>query len=1110
MSAIVDWLDRQGLSKYKAVFVDNDVDLEVLPRLSEDDLRELGLPLGARKRILQAVAELRAQRATIPAPPASGPAAAAGAGPERRQITVMFADVVGSASVAEQLDVEDLRSLLLAYQEACAAAIERYGGHIAQYLGDGVLAYFGYPQAHEDDAVRAVRAALTIIDRMRETSVRTLSEHGVGLEIRIGVNTGLVVAGEMGAGGTREQLAVGETPNVAARIQGLADPNTVVVSEATWRLVEGFFTAQPLGSQSLKGVSRPMLAYRILAATEAANRFEARLARSLTPLVSRDVELAFLQQRWDQATDGEGQAVLLQGEAGIGKSRLVRTFRERLDRDAYQAITLSCSSDHQASAFYPVVDQLGRVLEFSPDDSHGARQAKLGAFIGRLGLPVDRLAPALCALLGIARDDTEPRPPADPAQLRRDTLDALVQIVAAFSRERPVLFVIEDAHWIDPSTQELIGHVLDGINARRVLMVMTARPEYRAPWVGLAYFSTLSLSRLSRRETEAMIRRVAGAELASEVVAQLVSRTDGVPLFIEELTKSVLDVQGESPVSTLSVPATLQEALTARLDRLAPVRDLIQVAALLGRVFDVDVVQVATGLNRTELERSLADLIGSGLIYRRPQQHGHAFEFKHALIQEAALNTLVRQRRAHLHGRIADALERIRPELAQRQPEVLAHHLREAGDDRRAWVFWRAAGDLATQSSSSREAVTHFTHATECLKRLGLGAASHDDEARIYLGLSGALMRADGYRSERLEHALDSAQRAARASGSASLQWRAALQTAPLCYSTGRNGEYLAAVEELKNHVPIEDNPWMRAGVLMTRGIAYFNRGEYMEAERHLQATIDLVCDLPGNDAVRIGDGDLSIVVRSYTMGCLARLGRLDEALHTGLAAERIGRGLDDRFSFAWALSVRGRAYNYVGDHQAALADAEELNAICREHGFTARLGNALMHRGAARAHLGELEEGIEDFREGRAIWRGSGVVFHAPEHAAELAGLLLMAGRVAEGHAVLEDVEGLVAGTDEAACLAECQRLRGMIAVADGDVATAERWLNTAIATARGQGAALFELRAMTRLTELLATQGREADAVRRLGDVYASFTQGHGAPDLQEAKAVLDRLRT
>lgn len=1109
MSAIVAWLDRLGLSKYTAVFVDNEVDLEVLPRLSEDDLRELGLPLGARKRILQAVAELREQGATLPAPPAGRQDAAAGAGPERRQITVMFADVVGSASVAEQLDVEDLRSLLLAYQQACAAAIERYGGHIAQYLGDGVLAYFGYPQAHEDDAVRAVRAALTIIDRMRETSARTLSEHGVGLEVRIGVNTGLVVAGEMGAGGTREQLAVGETPNVAARIQGLADPNTMVVSEATWRLVEGFFTAQALGPQSLKGVSRPTPAYRILAPTDATNRFEARLARSLTPLVSRDVELGFIQQRWDQATDGEGQAVLLQGESGIGKSRLVRTFRERLERDAHQAITLSCSSHHQASAFYPVVEQLGRALEFAPDDSGSARQEKLGAFIGRLGLPGDRLAPALAALLGVAMEDSVPTLPVDPVQLRRDTLDALVQIVAALSRERPLLFVVEDAHWIDPSTQELIGHLLDGIRARRVMMVLTARPEYRAPWVALVHFSTMSLSRLSRRETEAMIRSVAGAELSPEVLAQLVSRTDGVPLFIEELTKSVLDPHG-SPSSALSVPATLQEALTARLDRLAPVRDVIQVAALLGRVFDLDVVQAATGLNRSDLERSLVDLTESGLVYRRPQQHGQAFEFKHALFQEVALNTLVRQRRALLHSRIATALEQVRPELAQRQPEVLAHHLQEAGDDRRAWVFWRAAGDLAAQSSSSREAVTHFTNATECLKRLGPSAASHDEEAEIYLGLSGALMRADGYRSEKLALAVEFAQRAAQASGSALLQCQVALQTAPLFYSTGRNGEYLASVEELSKRVSKDDDPWLRAGLLVTRGVAHFNRGEHVEAERHGQTAIDLVSDLPRRDPVRVGGADVSIVGRSYVEQSLVSLGRLDEALRTGLDAERIGRLLDDPFSLAWATLIRSHAYSHVGNHEAALSDAEEIIAISRQRGFTARLGNGLMRRGAARAHLGELEQGIEDFRDGRAIWRGSGVVFHSLGHATELAGLLLMAGRTAEAHALVEDVETLVAGTDEAAYLAECHRVRGMLAVADGDVATAERWLEAAVTTARGQSAALFELRATTRLAEVLVTQGREADAARRLGEVYASFTQGHGAPDLEDAKAVLDRLRT
>ena len=1107
MSAIVAWLDRLGLSKYASVFVDSDVDLEVLRKLSEADLRELGLPLGARKKILQALAEPREKEPAAPTSQAGRRDAVPSAGPERRQITVMFSDVVGSTALAEQVDVEDLRSLVLAYQQACAAAIERYGGHIAQYLGDGVLAYFGYPQAHEDDAVRAVRAALTIIDRMRETNARMVSEHGVGLEIRVGINTGLVVAGEMGAGGTREQLAVGETPNVAARVQGIADPNTVVVSEATWRLVEGFFTAEPLGPQALKGVGRPIPTYRILTATDATNRFEARLVRSLTPLVSRDVELGFLHQRWDRTNDGEGQAVLLQGEAGLGKSRLVRAFREQLDRDAYQAVTLSCSSHHQASAFYPAIEQLGRALGLAADDSLGARQEKLTAFLGRLGLPVERMAPVLSTLLGFAGEDAEASARADPAQVRRDTLDALAQIVASLCREHPVLFVVEDAHWIDPSTQDLIGHLMDGIQTRRVMIVLTARPEYQAPWVGIACFSTLSLSRLSRRETEAMIHRVASADLSPEVLAQLVSRTDGVPLFIEELTRSVFESHG-TPASALTVPATLQEALTARLDRLAPVRDVIQVAALLGRVFDVDVVQAATGLNRSELERSLAELTESGLVYRRPQQHGQAFEFKHALIQEVALNTLVRQRRAILHSRIADALEQIHPEMVQRQPEVLAYHLQEAGLDQRAWIFWRAAGDLAALSCSSREAVTHFTRAVECLKRVGPGVAAHEAEANIHLGLAAALMQTDGYRSEKLTRSVEAAQLSARASGSASLQWRVAFRTAPLFYSTGRNGEYLATVEELNRYESGDEDPWLRASILTTKGIAHFNRGEYEMAWRNLHAVVKVVDNLVGRDPVRIGGAELAIVVRSYVVQCLANLGRLDDALDAGLQAERIGRALNDRFSLAWALLVSSRAHHNMGHYQKALADADELVALSREEGFAARVGNGLMRRGAARAFLGQLEDGIDDFREGRGIWRRSDVVFHSAEHASELAGLLLRAGRVAEARALMEDVDALVAGTDEAAWLAECERIRGMIAVAEGDLAGAVPWLEAAISTARRQSALLLELRATARLAEVLATQGHQADAGHRLGEIYRSFTQGPGAPDLQDAKKVLEQV--
>jgi class 3 adenylate cyclase/tetratricopeptide (TPR) repeat protein len=1110
MSDIAALLGRLGLGKYAPVFADNEVDVDVLRRLSEDDLRELGLPLGARRKILQALAETDESGPTMPISQTARRDAFPSSGPERRQITVMFSDVVGSTSLAEQLDAEDLRTLVLAYQQACVLAIERHGGYVAQYLGDGVLAYFGYPMAHEDDAVRAVRASLTIIESMTEIGARLRSEHGVAFEIRIGLHTGLVVAGEMGAGGTREQLAIGETPNVAARVQGLAEPGTVLVSDATWRLVDGFFTAQPLGPQSLKGVSRATPVYRIIAPTGVGNPFEAHVARSLTPLVGREVELSLLAKRWEQANDGEGQAVLVQGEAGIGKSRLVRAFREHLAQVDYRAITFNCSSSHQTSALYPVVDQLSRALELVPGEGDAAGQGKLTAFVSRLALPADQLLPALSALLGIATDEHVPKAPADAGQLRLITFDALLQLVTALSREHPLLFVVEDTHWIDPSTQEWIGHVIDAIRDRQVMMVLTARPEYRAPWSGLAHFSALSLNRLSRRDTEAMIHRVAGAGLPSDTLARLVSRTDGVPLFIEELTKSVLDAHGGSSPPAISVPATLQEALTARLDRLAPVRELIQVAGLLGRVFDVDVVQAVTGLDRDGMTQALADLAEAGLVYRRSQQLGWTFEFKHALIQEVALSTLVRQRRALLHGRIADALQRIRPELTQQQPEVVAHHLQEAGDDRRAWSGWRDAGELAARRSASQEAVEHFTHAADCLKRMGAGAVTAEEEAAIHLGLLDALMQAEGYRSEKLAETMHAAQRAARAGSSTSLQWQVAVHIAPVFYGTGRNGEYLAAMEALGHSSSSDDDPGLRAGLLTTRGIAHFNRGESVDAAQDFQSAIDLLLDVPRKGQGRVGGGDPAVVVHSYLAQALYGLGRLDEASKIAVAGERIGRALNDAFSLAWALLGRGRLYYLVGDYESALADAEEIIAICRRQGFRARLGSGLHMRGVSRAYLGELEQGIEDCREGLVIWRGDGNVLSTPLLSKDLADLLLVAGRVAEAGVVLDDADEQVRGTDELKYLAECQRVRALITQASGDAAGAERWLERAITTARTQGARMFELRATIRLAELVEAQGRRREASRRLGEIYALFTQGLRTPDLREAKALLDRLHT
>ena len=639
--------------------------------------------------------------------------------------------------------------------------------------------------------------------------------------------------------------------------------------------------------------------------------------------------------------------MLVQGEGGIGKSRLIRTFRDQLTQIEYHAITLNCSSYHQTSAFYPAIDQLNRTLGFTAEEPHVARQEKMAGLLRRLSLPIDRFLPALTALLGISTDERASALSSRPDELRRVTFEAFTQIVTALSEEQPVLFVTEDAHWIDPTTQDLLGFTLDAIPDRRILMVLTARPEFRPPWIGRTHVSTVSVGRLSRRETEAMIRRVARTDLSTEVLSQLVVRTDGVPLFVEELTRSLLEEESDrSSARAAAVPATLQDALTARLDRLAPARDLIQIAALLGRVFDLEIVRTVAGSERNQLDHALAELIDSGLIHRLSRQNGQAFEFKHALIQEAALSTLVRQRRVALHGRIADALTELRPELSQHQPEVVAHHLQEAGRIQSAWTFWRAAGELASLRSASREAVQLFSHAVECLKRLEPEIVSPGDEAATYLGLSTALMQAEGYRSEKLVAATEAAARAARVSGDASLQWRIAIATAPVFYSTGRNEEFLAKVQGLDQGSLSDVEPGLHAGLLTARGIAHVNRGEYADAAKCLEMATDLLSASDQQPGTRLGGGDLAIVARTYAVRTWQRLGWLEKGLQIAIEGERIGRSLEDAFSLAWAILMRSRANLHMGEDSAALADAEEVIAICRRLGFSARLGNALHVRG--------------------------------------------------------------------------------------------------------------------------------------------------------------------
>ena len=648
---------------------------------------------------------------------------------ERRQLTVLFCDLADSTRLAGQLDPEDLREVVLAYQATCVEMIQRFDGHVAQYLGDGLLVYFGYPQAHEDDAQRAVRAGLGILDAMGTLNTRLERAKGMRLAVRIGIHTGPVVVGTMGSGGRHEQLALGETPNLAARLQSLAAPDTVAISETTHRLVQGYFRCDDLGSPSLKGVETPLRVYRVVEESAAQSRLDVAGTTGLTPLVGREHEVGLLQERWAQSRDGLGQVVLLSGEAGIGKSRLVRVLTERVADEGVPWLTLRCSPYHTNSAFYPVIEHLQRLLQWDRHETPAARLDTLEQGLRTTGLPLEDIVPLLAALLSLPVPEQYPPLALSPQRQKQKTQEALVAWLLAETARQPVLAVWEDLHWADPSTLELLDLMLDHVPTARLLLVLTSRPEFRPPWAPRSYVTQLTLPRLPRRQSEEMVLRVTGGKpVPAEVLAQIVAKTDGIPLFVEELVKTILAaglVQEDAgryvltgPLPPLAIPATLQDALMARLDRLAVVKEVAQLGAVLGREFSYELLRAVAPLDEVTLQQALAQLVEAELLYQRGLPPQATYVFKHALIQDAAYQSLLKSTRQQHHQRIAQVLEQLFPDTAATQPEVLAHHYTEAGLSAQAIPYWQQAGQHALQRSAPAEAIAHLTQGLAVLTTL--------------------------------------------------------------------------------------------------------------------------------------------------------------------------------------------------------------------------------------------------------------------------------------------------------------------------------------------------------------------------------------------------------
>ena len=722
---VAAWLSGLGLGQYAATFRDHDIDASLLPTLSSNELRELGVAsLGHRKRLLAAIAALP-----------TGPTAAT---PERRQLTVMFVDLVGSTALSARLDPEDMRTVLRGYQDTVTGEVARVGGHVAKLMGDGVLAYFGWPHAGEDDAELAVRAGLAIARAVGELR----APDQVPLAARVGIATGLVVVGELiGEGAAREESVVGETPNHAARLQTAAEPGSVVVADGTRRLLGESFELRDLGSLAFKGVPKPIPCFEVVRERPAGSRFDAQRAGAPLPMVGRDPELALLLERWRRAIGGEGQAVLLVGEPGIGKSRLVRALMDEVDPGGCTMLRCQCSPHYTGTPLWPVVRHLTFAAGFDPADTQPVRMAKLEALLRRGSAHPAKALPFIAAML-----DLEAEPPAEltPKQLRDRTLAHLVDQVLGLARQQPVLMVVEDAHWVDPTTLELVSQTFERIAAERVLVLLTSRPDAQPALGGHPHITRLTLNRLGRGSTDAIVTALSGKlALAPEIVAEIAARSDGVPLFIEELTKAVVEADAAGPQS--AVPATLQASLLARLDRVRGVKEAAQVAACIGREFAYPLLAAVWPSSPGELDAALDRLLAAELVFRRGAPPEVVYTYKHALVRDAAYESLLRSQRQAVHGRIAAALEEHFPETVRREPELLARHCADAGFHERAVDYRYMAGQQAIARCSMAEATTQLAAGLASLEHIADGPDRQRRELALQLALGQASIAAKGF-----------------------------------------------------------------------------------------------------------------------------------------------------------------------------------------------------------------------------------------------------------------------------------------------------------------------------------------------------------------------------
>jgi class 3 adenylate cyclase/tetratricopeptide (TPR) repeat protein len=1117
---IADWLGRHDLGQYVQTFVENNIEFSVLTDLTENDLKNLGISsLGHRKKLLRAIEALAAARQPIGT--ITEVSKVAGVPPslvqhgevEFRQITVMFSDLVGSTELSEKLDPQDLQYAIEAYRAECSTAIKRYGGEVARHFGDGVMAIF---KSHEDDAARAIHAALEIVAGVPKIA------GPVNLACRVGISSGPVVVGEIGDGGTWSMDAVGAAPNIAARLQTLAAVNTAIVSESTRRLVSAAFDFQDLGLKELKGLTEPLHVYRVLSAKHATSRFEAAHAGSLTPLIGRSSELSLLFDRWQKVKEGDGQVIFLSGIPGVGKSRLLHELKSQIQLEPHILLHHQCSPYHSQSAFFPVREQIRQAAQLTASEADADKLAKLKAYLPRS--TDNSIEPVLLIanLLSIPLENHLELSGLTPQQIKNRTISTLVDMLLAFSAQRPTFCIFEDAHWGDNSTGELLQLIMSRIDRARVLLIVSCRPEFRPAWITHPNTTVHSLTRLSHTEVKAMIRSLlGGGSMPEPLLDQIIEKADGVPLYIEELTSSMLSAplrnrgtfERKAQPALLRVPDTLSDALMERLDRVAPSRKLASIAAVIGREFSYDLLSAVSQADEEDMQSALSQLVQADIIYQVDISPFVRFAFKHVLLRDAIYDSLLRSKRQQIHADIAAILEHDFPEIAENQPEVLAYHHQEAAHHQLAIHCWLKSGKRALAHSANVEAIANFRKALQLLIALPETPERTKHEIDIQLALGIPLIAVQGYASADTREAFSRARSLCLQLGNIPEYFQALYGLCMHFWMCAKHDKALPLAEEFLSRARALSNPVLLMVAHRVMGSTLLTIGDFQSSASHFEETIKLSSSKGGqplSGLYMVEPQVASLLLLSWDLWLLgfpqASLARVSEAL-------ALAQDLDHPYTIAFAHYMTSVVHLLRGDAARALESAEKSFAISQEQRFSLYVILSRISRGRAVGELGRLDEAQAEIALGIGEARRNGLGFMLPMMDSWLA---QMHTKVGENESALSIVEKALANIGDVtgrSWESELHRQRAQILMAlnPSKVGEAESHLKKSIDVARGQSAKSLELRAVISLAELWRTQGKSDEARALLEPICRWFDDDEGAEtaDLRRAYDVQSALR-